>query len=109
MCNVTLTLNLLPTLTRTSFLACEPVGVAAAASGNSFLMKESRLTATSCSRLAWRASLFFSRKASWWTGKEGGGREGVMEGESEGGRERVREGGREGVMENTLTVFQLTV
>ena len=65
-----LTLNLLPTLTSTSFLEWpvggeepEVTGVEVAEpSGNSCLMKASLLTATICSKLTCSASLFFSRK-----------------------------------------------
>ena len=46
-----LTLNLLPTLMRTSFLVLTPP-TGFTASGNSFLIKGSLLTAMSCSRLA---------------------------------------------------------
>ena len=66
------TLNLLPTLTRANFLVLldeeeEEEGAepeVAVTSGNSCLMKSSLLTATICSRLAWRASLFLSRNSA---------------------------------------------
>ena len=58
--------------------------------GKSCLMRASELKASTCSRLACSASLFFSRNPTWGGRREGGGR-------GEGGRRegggRVRGGG----------------